>query len=46
MAKSKDGRRKVRQDQETTRKMNEFINAIAHLIRAVSVLMDSLRGWF
>ena len=37
---------KVHQGMGTARKVSEIINAIARLIRAVSVLLDALRGWF
>ncbi|WP_273119345.1 hypothetical protein, partial [Actinomyces dentalis] len=37
---------KVRRDKRTARKVSELINAIARLIRAVSVLVDALGRWF
>lgn len=37
---------KVHQGIGTARKVSAIINAIARLIRAVSVLLDALRGWF
>ena len=36
----------VRKDRGTARKAGEIINSIARLIRAVAVLVETLRGWF
>ena len=46
MTKPKGRHAKVRKDRGTARKVSELINSIARLIRAVSVLVDALRGWF
>lgn len=46
MSKPKGKGRKVQQDKETARKVSALLNASARLIRAVSVLLDALHGWF
>lgn len=46
MSKPKGRDAKIRKDKETARQTSEFITSLARLVRAVSVLMDSLRGWF
>ena len=46
MTKPKGRHAKVRKDRGTTRKVSEIINSIARLIRAVAVLVETLRGWF
>ena len=46
MTKPKGRHVKVRRDKRTARKVSELINAIARLIRAVSVLVDALGRWF
>lgn len=45
MSKPKGRHVKVRKDSETARQTSDIITAIARLIRAVSVLLDALRGW-
>ena len=46
MTKPKGRHVKVRRGKGTARKVSELINAIARLIRAVSVLVDALGRWF
>ena len=46
VTKPKGRHAKVRKDRGTARKVSELVNSIARLIRAVSVLVDALRGWF
>ena len=46
MSKPKGRHVKVHQGIGTARKVSAIISAIARLIRAVSVLLDALRGWF
>lgn len=46
MSKPKGGHAKGWKDEEEARQTSERITAIAHLIRAISVLLDALRGWF
>ena len=46
VSKPKGRRRQVRKDKETARKVSELLTALARLIRAVSVLVDTLGKWF
>ena len=46
MSKPKGRRRQVRKDKETARQVSELLTALARLIRAVSVLVDTLGKWF
>ena len=46
MTKPKGRHAKVRKDRGTARKVSELVNSIARLIRAVSVLVDTLGKWF
>ena len=39
-------RRKVRKDKVTARKVSDVFTAIARLVRAVGVLVDTLGKWF
>ena len=45
MSKPKGRNAKVRRGKVTARKMSEVLTAIAHLIRAVGVLVNALSKW-
>ena len=46
MSKPKGRHAKVRKDKETARKVSDILTSLAHLIRAIGVLVDALGKWF
>ena len=46
MSQLRGRRRKVRKDKVTARKVSDVFTAIARLVRAVGVLVDTLGKWF
>ena len=46
MSKPRGRHVRVRKDKVTARKVSEVLTAVAHLVRAVGVLVDALSKWF
>jgi hypothetical protein len=46
VSKPKGRRAKVRKGKKTARKVSDILTSLAHLIRAIGVLVDALGKWF
>ena len=46
VSKPKGRHAKVRKGKKTARKVSDILTSLAHLIRAIGVLVDALGKWF